>query len=88
MAQRILVVDDEQSIRTIIEYALKDAGFDVVTAARGDDALVAMEREPIDLVVLDVMLPGMTGIVGLEHALPRFCPVLALGAAGTVSHRR
>ena len=39
MSDRILVVEDEQSIRTIVEYALRDAGFSVVTAARGDDAL-------------------------------------------------
>ena len=62
MAERILVVDDEQSIRTIVEYALRDAGFTVLTAARGDDALQAVEREQVDLVVLDLMLPGMDGL--------------------------
>ena len=83
MAQRILVVDDEQSIRTIIEYALKDAGFDVVTAARGDDALVAMEREPIDLVVLDVMLPGMDGLeVCQKIRAERNVPIIMLSARG------
>ena len=56
MAERILVVDDEQSIRTIVEYALRDAGFTVLTAARGDDALQAVEREQVDLVVLDLSL--------------------------------
>jgi two-component system alkaline phosphatase synthesis response regulator PhoP len=83
MAQRILVVDDEQSIRTIIEYALKEAGFDVVTAARGDDALVAMEREPIDLVVLDVMLPGMDGLeVCQKIRAERNVPIIMLSARG------
>ncbi len=83
MAQRILVVDDEQSIRTIIEYALRDAGFDVVTAARGDDALAAMEREPIDLVVLDVMLPGMDGLeVCQKIRAERNIPIIMLSARG------
>ncbi|HJZ61720.1 MAG TPA: response regulator transcription factor [Miltoncostaeaceae bacterium] len=83
MAQRILVVDDEQSIRTIVEYALKEAGFEVVTAARGDDALTAIEREPIDLVVLDVMLPGTDGLevcrrIRAEHPTP----IIMLSARG------
>ncbi len=83
MAQRILVVDDEQSIRTIVEYALKDAGFDVVTAARGDDALAAMERDPIDLVVLDVMLPGMDGLeVCRRLRAERNLPIIMLSARG------
>ena len=62
MAERILVVDDEQSIRTIVEYALRDAGFTVLTAARGDEALRTVEREQVDLVVLDLMLPGVDGL--------------------------
>ena len=83
MAQRILVVDDEQSIRTIVEYALKDAGFEVVTAGRGDDALAAMERDPIDLVVLDVMLPGMDGLeVCQKIRAERSVPIIMLSARG------
>jgi DNA-binding response OmpR family regulator len=83
MAQRILVVDDEQSIRTIVEYALKDAGFEVVTAGRGDDALAAMDRDPIDLVVLDVMLPGMDGLeVCQKLRAERSVPIIMLSARG------
>ena len=83
MAQRILVVDDEQSIRTIVEYALKDAGFEVVTAGRGDDALAVMERDPIDLVVLDVMLPGMDGLeVCQKIRAERSVPIIMLSARG------
>ena len=83
MAQRILVVDDEQSIRTIVEYALRDAGFDVLTAGRGDDALTLIEREPVDLVVLDVMLPGIDGLevcqrIRAEHTVP----IIMLSARG------
>jgi two-component system, OmpR family, alkaline phosphatase synthesis response regulator PhoP len=83
MGQRILVVDDEQSIRTIVEYALKEAGFEVVTAARGDDALAAMERDPIDLVVLDVMLPGMDGLEVCQRIrAERNVPIIMLSARG------
>jgi DNA-binding response OmpR family regulator len=77
------VVDDEQSIRTIVEYALKDAGFDVVTAARGDDALAAMERDTVDLVVLDVMLPGMDGLEVCQRIrAQRNVPIIMLSARG------
>jgi DNA-binding response OmpR family regulator len=83
MAQRILVVDDEQSIRTIVEYALKDAGFDVTLVGRGDDALQAIDAEPIDLVVLDVMLPGMDGLeVCQKIRAERSTPIIMLSARG------
>ncbi len=62
MAESILVVEDEAAIRTVVEYALKDAGFTVLCAARGDDALEQMETEDVDLVVLDLMLPGVDGL--------------------------
>ena len=62
MSDRILVVEDEQSIRTIVEYALRDAGFEVASAARGDDALEVFGRGGVDLVILDIMLPGLDGL--------------------------
>ncbi|MCB0880722.1 MAG: response regulator transcription factor [Thermoleophilia bacterium] len=62
MAERILVVEDEAAIRTVVEYALKDAGFEVLSAARGDDALAVLDDNEVDLVVLDLMLPGVDGL--------------------------
>ena len=83
MAERILVVDDEQSIRTIVEYALREAGFSVVTAARGDDALRVVEREQVDLVVLDLMLPGVDGLeVCKRIRAERSVPIIMLSARG------
>jgi DNA-binding response OmpR family regulator len=83
VAERILVVDDEQSIRTIVEYALREAGFSVVTAARGDDALRVVEREQVDLVVLDLMLPGVDGLeVCKRIRAERSVPIIMLSARG------
>ena len=83
MSDRILVVEDEQSIRTIVEYALRDAGFSVITTARGDDALGVVEREPIDLVVLDLMLPGLDGLeVCKRIRAGRNIPIIMLSARG------
>jgi len=81
VSQRVLVVDDEASIRTIVEYALRDAGFEVVGAARGDEALKVIEREPIDLVVLDLMLPGVDGLeVCRRIRATRNTPIIMLSA--------
>ena len=60
--RRILVVDDEIYIVHILEFSLTMEGYEVVTASCGEDALrKARERRP-DLIVLDVMMPGMDGL--------------------------
>jgi DNA-binding response OmpR family regulator len=57
----ILVVEDDPVIRSTVEYALKRSGFDTRTAADGNEALqAALETEP-DLILLDLMLPGLDG---------------------------
>ena len=57
----ILVVDDDKNTRMYFEAVLKNNGYTVTVAENGEDALLAMEREHIDLVVLDVMMPRMDG---------------------------
>jgi two-component system response regulator RegX3 len=58
---RVLVVEDEQSYRDPLTYLLRREGFDVVEAATGPDALEAFDRGGADIVLLDLMLPGMPG---------------------------
>jgi two-component system response regulator RegX3 len=60
-AARILVVDDEPSITEFVSYNLKKEGYEVDVAENGDEALGLAANNPFDLVVLDVMLPGMDG---------------------------
>lgn len=60
-AARILVVDDEDSILEFVSFNLRKEGHEAVTAADGDTALALVEREPFDLVILDIMLPGIDG---------------------------
>jgi DNA-binding response OmpR family regulator len=57
----ILLVDDDSNISQLVRLYLEKEGFEVVTAARGDDGLAAFRRRPPSLVLLDVMLPGMDG---------------------------
>ena len=59
--RRILVVDDDEQIRTVTRMVLADAGFDVATASSGCDALRSIRDEPVDLVLLDINMPGMDG---------------------------
>jgi DNA-binding response OmpR family regulator len=59
---RILLVDDEQSIQTLLSYPLRKDGYEVVRAADGRDALARFAEERFDLVVLDVMLPRLDGL--------------------------
>jgi DNA-binding response OmpR family regulator len=59
---RILLVDDEQSIQTLLSYPLRRDGYDVVQAADGQEALLRFDEQPFDLVVLDVMLPRIDGL--------------------------
>ena len=56
MAKRILVVDDDPDLREATEIILSGAGYDVSMAASGDEALLALQQEQIDLVLLDVMM--------------------------------
>ncbi|WP_436860103.1 response regulator [Mammaliicoccus lentus] len=62
MSQKVLVVDDEQSIVTLLKYNLEQAGYQVIVAYDGVQALEKVNEEKPDLVVLDVMLPEMDGI--------------------------
>ncbi len=62
MSKKLLVVDDEQSISTLLQYNLQQAGYTVVTAADGEEGYNKALEEAPDLIVLDLMLPKMDGI--------------------------
>ena len=66
-ADRILVVDDEPEIVALVAYHLAKAGYRAATAASGPDALEVARRERPSLIVLDLMLPGMSGFDVLEQ---------------------
>ena len=59
--KRVLVVDDEPNIVTSIEFLMKQAGFCVDIARDGPQALAALEGAPPDIILLDVMMPGLDG---------------------------
>jgi len=61
MAKKILAVDDEDSIRELVNAVLTGAGFEVVTASDGEDCLEKLKTLKPDLILLDMMMPGMSG---------------------------
>ena len=61
-APRILLVDDEQPIQTLLSFPLQRDGYEVVQASDGPDALARFSEQPFDLVVLDLMLPRIDGL--------------------------
>lgn len=64
--KRILIVDDEENILELLKYNLEKNGFEVVPKDNGEGALEEMEKEDFDLVLLDLMLPGIDGLEVLK----------------------
>lgn len=67
MAHKILIVDDEPNILISLEYLMQREGFEVSVARDGLQAIEAIERDKPDLVLLDVMMPGKTGLEVCQH---------------------
>ncbi|MEX2556547.1 MAG: response regulator [Actinomycetota bacterium] len=63
---KILIVDDEPDMRTVLYHTLRDAGYDVAEASDGEEALRKLKRTRYDLVVLDIMMPRMSGYTVLD----------------------
>jgi DNA-binding response OmpR family regulator len=83
-AVTILVADDEDDLRDVVAFRLQVAGYEVVTADNGSDALEIARRELPALIVLDVSMPGMSGfdVCHQLHAAPRTAhtPIMMLSA--------
>jgi len=82
----VLIVDDEEGIRESLSVILEDEGYRVATSSSGEDALVILEEQFPDLVILDVWLPGMDGIQTLQEivALKREVPVIMISGHGNI----
>jgi DNA-binding response OmpR family regulator len=82
-AQTILLVDDEDSVQRLLAYPLERDGYTVIPAQDGEEALERFEREQVDLVVLDVMLPRLDGLeVCRRLRAQSSVPIIMLTARG------
>jgi len=82
MAKTFLIVDDSASMRQLIALTVKDAGYDVLLAENGRDALEKMSRAKIDMVITDLNMPEMDGIMFIRElrgkADYKFVPIIML----------
>ena len=85
MSNKILVIDDAQSIRQVVKLVLGEHGYDVTEAEDGKDALSKLNGESLDLIICDVNMPNMNGIEFLDelknneaYAEYKFIPLIML----------
>lgn len=82
MAKTILVVDDSASLRQVVAITLKNAGYDIIEAVDGRDALAKLDGRKIHLIVSDVNMPNLDGIGFAQEAKKlanyRFTPIIML----------
>ena len=91
MNAKVLIVEDEEALALLLQYNLEAEGFRVSLARRGDEAEVAISEEPPDLIILDWMLPGLSGIELCRRLragkTARPIPILILTARGEEQDR-
>jgi two-component system chemotaxis response regulator CheY len=82
MAKTFLVVDDSASIRQLLSFAIQDAGYDVLVAENGNEALARLAATKIDMVITDLNMPDMDGIELIRQlrGMPdhKFTPIVML----------
>src|SRR5215472_490284 len=85
-SSRVLVVDDDRAVRTVLCALLVRAGIQTIEAGNGEEALALIAREPVDLVVTDLRMPVMDGMRLLGEVAARWgdLPVIVLTAHGTI----
>jgi DNA-binding NtrC family response regulator len=82
----VLLIDDDQSLRRVIEFSLVEQGHLVRTAATGEEGIELFEKEHFDAVISDITMPGMSGIDVLKkiHGADSALPVILITAYGTI----
>ena len=84
---KILIAEDEEPIANLIRMNLNRAGYQCIWARDGEEAADRMAKEPFDLILLDIMLPGINGYELMEYAKELGMPVIFLTALGNTEHK-
>jgi two-component system, chemotaxis family, chemotaxis protein CheY len=89
MPKTILIVDDSDMIRKVLNFKLKGAGYTILVADNGDDALVNFDGREVDLVITDLNMPGKDGIQLIQEirtrSYYRFLPVILFASESSVN---
>lgn len=89
MSKKIMVVDDSASMRQMIKFTLSSAGFDVIEAADGLDAMKKLSGNPVHLIIADINMPNMDGIELIKkvraHKGHKFTPIIVLTTESQVA---
>ncbi|NMG03938.1 response regulator [Azoarcus taiwanensis] len=92
MSKTVLIVDDSASLRQVVSLSLKGAGYDVIEAADGRDALGKLGGQKVHLIISDVNMPNMDGITFVREVKKnpsyRFTPVIMLTTEATEEKKR
>ena len=83
---RVLVVDDEETIRNLLQRTLEETGYTVVTAANGEEALHEVSQQEPEAVLLDIKMPGLSGmdvLARLTYDYPDTCVIMVTGVGDT-----
>ena len=85
--KKILVIDDEEDIRIVLQQVLELEGYEVAVAADGREGLAILDQDGADLVITDVIMPGMDGVETLEHIREKWpgMPVIVISGGGNVA---
>ena len=83
--KHILVVDDDEALLSLLKMRLKSAGYTVDTAETGWDGLTKLEQGDYDVVLLDYMMPGITGITVLQHIQARYPSMPVIMMTGDIT---
>ena len=86
MKTRLLIVDDEERIIKILSKILKEEGYDVLTASTGEDGVALAEKAVPEIVLMDLNLPGISGIEAIRrirHKHPGVCSRTAIESCAT-----
>ena len=86
MQPRIVIIDDDDSLRRVLEYSLQVAGYAVAAAASGEEGLALCSEQRPDLVISDLQMPGMDGMQVLQDVKRQHpeTPIIMITAFGTV----
>ena len=83
---RVLLVDDDENVRYTLARVLRKAGYEVVEAEEGGEALECLNKQPVDVVVTDILMPGMEGIETIMKLREQAAalPIIAISGGGRV----